>query len=132
MKPGEWFDALRKIGSAGMPALHTECRIVDPESGEGAMISIPRDSCARIPGYNAEGEMDDDVADRPQHRCTVEDLRVANASYGLGFRLHSHKTTTMRLDAAHGREGWRVSFSLNDPFRLRRLTRHTAAVPFVP
>jgi hypothetical protein len=63
---------------------------------------------------------------------TVEDLRVANASYGVGFRLHTHKKTTARLDAAHGREGWRVSFSLNDPFRLRRLTRHTAAVPFVP
>jgi outer membrane protein assembly factor BamA len=62
----------------------------------------------------------------------VEDLRVANASYGLGFRLHTHKKTTVRLDAAHGREGWRVSFSLNDPFRLRRLARHTAALPFVP
>ena len=62
---------------------------------------------------------------------TVGDLRVANASYGLGIRLHTHMKTTVRLDAAHGREGWRVSFSLNDPFRLRRLTRHTAAVPFV-
>ena len=62
----------------------------------------------------------------------VEDLRVANTSYGVGFRLHTHKKTTVRVDAAHGREGWRVSFSLNDPFRLRRLTRHTAAVPFVP
>lgn len=62
----------------------------------------------------------------------VEDLRLANTSYGLGFRVHTHKRTTMRLDAAHGREGWRISFSLNDPFRLRRLMRHTAAVPFVP
>ncbi|HET9467274.1 MAG TPA: BamA/TamA family outer membrane protein [Vicinamibacterales bacterium] len=62
----------------------------------------------------------------------VEDLRLANTSYGIGFRLHTHKKTTARIDAAHGREGWRVSFSLNDPFRLRRLLRHTAAVPFVP
>ena len=60
------------------------------------------------------------------------DLRLANTSYGLGFRVHTHKKTTVRVDAAHGREGWRVSFSLNDPFRLRRLLRHTAAVPFVP
>jgi hypothetical protein len=62
----------------------------------------------------------------------VEDLRLANTSYGLGFRVHTHKRTTMRVDAAHGREGWRLSFSLNDPFRLRRLLRHTAAIPFVP
>lgn len=62
----------------------------------------------------------------------VEGLRLANTSYGIGFRLHTHKKTTARIDAAHGREGWRVSFSLNDPFRLRRLLRHTAAVPFVP
>ena len=62
----------------------------------------------------------------------VEDLRLANTSYGVGFRVHTHKRTTMRVDAAHGREGWRISFSLNDPFRLRRLLRHTAAVPFVP
>jgi hypothetical protein len=63
---------------------------------------------------------------------TVESLRLANTSYGIGFRLHTHKRTTARIDAAHGREGWRVSFSLNDPFRLKRLLRHTAAVPFVP
>jgi hypothetical protein len=62
----------------------------------------------------------------------VEDLRIANASYGVGFRLHTHARTTMRLDIAHGREGWSASFSLNDPFRLRRLLRRTAAVPFAP
>lgn len=62
----------------------------------------------------------------------IENLRLANSSYGVGFRLHTHKRTTLRLDAAHGREGWRLSFSLNDPFRLRRLMRRTAAVPFVP
>jgi hypothetical protein len=63
---------------------------------------------------------------------SVEDLRMANASYGLGFRIHTHTRTTMRLDIAHGREGWGASFSLNDPFRLRRLMRRTAAVPFAP
>jgi Omp85 superfamily domain len=62
----------------------------------------------------------------------VEALRLANTAYGLGFRVHTHKRTTMRVDAALGREGWQVTFSLNDPLRLRRLTRHTAPVPFVP
>jgi hypothetical protein len=63
---------------------------------------------------------------------TIDQLRLGNTSYGLGFRFHTHKRTTMRVDAAHGREGWSVSISLNDPFRLRRLMSHTAAVPFVP
>jgi outer membrane protein assembly factor BamA len=62
----------------------------------------------------------------------VEDLRLANHSYGLGVRVHTHKSTAVRLDAAHGREGWRMSFSLSDPFRLKRLVQHTATVPFVP
>jgi len=62
----------------------------------------------------------------------VADLRIANTSYGIGLRLHAHTRTTARLDAAHGREGWQVSFSLSDPFRLRRLMRRTAAIPFAP
>jgi hypothetical protein len=62
----------------------------------------------------------------------VDELRLANTSVGVSVRLHTHKRTTARIDAAHGREGWSVSLSLNDPFRLRRLMRHTAAVPFVP
>jgi hypothetical protein len=62
----------------------------------------------------------------------VDELRLANTSVGVSVRLHTHKRTTARIDAAHGREGWSVSLSLSDPFRLRRLMRHTAAVPFVP
>jgi hypothetical protein len=34
---------------------------------------------------------------------SIEDLRMANTSGGIGFRIHTHKRTTMRLDIAHGR-----------------------------
>lgn len=62
----------------------------------------------------------------------VGQLQLNNTSYGLGLRLHTHEATTVRFDVAHGREGWHVLFSVSDPFRLRRLERHTAAVPFAP
>jgi hypothetical protein len=60
------------------------------------------------------------------------DLDLAKRSYGAGLRLHTHQATTARLDLATGSEGWRLIFSLNDPFRLRRLSRAATAVPFVP
>ena len=62
----------------------------------------------------------------------VSGLRLGNRSYGIGLRLHTYARTTMRIDAAQGREGWRLMFSLSDPLRLRRLERRIAAVPFVP
>jgi hypothetical protein len=60
------------------------------------------------------------------------DLDLAQRSYGAGLRLHTHEATTARLDVATGSEGWRVTFSLHDPFRFRRLSRTATAVPFVP
>jgi hypothetical protein len=60
------------------------------------------------------------------------DLNVDRRSYGIGFRLHTETATVARLDAAHGDEGWRVLFRVNDPFRFSRLSRRTAAIPFVP
>jgi hypothetical protein len=71
-------------------------------------------------------------ADAGSVASQVKGLRMANSSYGLGFRVHTHKRTTIRVDAAHGREGWRVRFSTSDPFRFRRVERQTAVVPFVP
>jgi hypothetical protein len=65
------------------------------------------------------------VASRPS------DLTLGNTSIGAGFRIHSHTSTTARLDVAHGRAGWRLMFRLNDPFRLRRL-EHRSVIPFVP
>lgn len=60
------------------------------------------------------------------------DLNVDKRSYGGGLRLHSRRQTFARLDIARGGEGWRVLFRLSDPLNLARLSRRTAAVPFVP
>jgi Omp85 superfamily domain len=60
------------------------------------------------------------------------DLNFAKRSIGAGFRLHTDRTTFGRLDVVHGDEGWRVLFRTSDPFKLSRVTRRIAAVPFVP
>ena len=62
----------------------------------------------------------------------VEDLGLDKWVYGFGVRLHSHTSTTARVDVAHTDEGWKVLFRSSDPFNLSRLKRWTAAVPFVP
>ena len=62
----------------------------------------------------------------------VRDLGLDKTAYGVGIRVHSHTSTTVRADLAHGTDGWQVLFRLSDPFNLSRLTRWTAAVPFVP
>lgn len=62
----------------------------------------------------------------------IGDLNLDRRSYGAGLRLHSRRQTFARLDVAHGDEGWRLLFRLNDPLNLARLSRRTAAVPFVP
>jgi hypothetical protein len=63
-------------------------------------------------------------------RFEVATLR--DRSYGAGIRFHAHSSTIARIDAARGREGWHLSFSLNDPFRLGRFVRLAAPVPFAP
>jgi hypothetical protein len=60
------------------------------------------------------------------------DLSLAKTSYGAGVRLHTSRTTVARLDVAHGSEGWRFVARTNDPFRLSRLSRRIARVPFAP
>jgi len=60
------------------------------------------------------------------------DLGLDRTVYGFGLRLHTEKSTMARFDVAHTREGWGVMFRTSDPFILDRLTRWTAAVPFVP
>jgi hypothetical protein len=62
----------------------------------------------------------------------VADLNVDRRSYGAGLRLHTRRHTFARLDVARGGEGWRLVFRLTDPLDLSRLTRRTAAAPFVP
>ena len=60
------------------------------------------------------------------------DLSLDKRSYGAGVRLHTRRQTFARLDIARGGEGWRFVFRLTDPLDLSRLSRRTAAVPFVP
>jgi len=60
-------------------------------------------------------------------------LNLDNRSYGVGVRLHTRTSTLARFDVAHGAEqGWRFMLKLNDPFRMNRIARRGAAMPFVP
>lgn len=61
-----------------------------------------------------------------------QDLNLAKKSYGGGVRLHTATTTFARADVAWGSEGWAFVFRTSDVFRLARITRRVAAVPFVP
>jgi hypothetical protein len=62
----------------------------------------------------------------------VRDLDLSKRSYGAGLRLHSRRATFGRVDVAHGGEGWRVLFRLNDPLALARVGRRGATPPFTP
>jgi Omp85 superfamily domain len=60
------------------------------------------------------------------------DLNLDKPSFGAGLRLHTTTTTFARVDVAYGDEGWRVLFSTIEPFRLARIRRHVATMPFMP
>ena len=60
------------------------------------------------------------------------DLNLDKRSYGGGLRFHTRRAAIVRADAAHGREGWRLMFSLSEPLSLSRTERRTAPFPFVP
>ena len=60
------------------------------------------------------------------------DLNFDKTSYGVGLRLHTATTTLARFDVAHGGEGWRFVFRTNEPFRLARIRRQVALMPFMP
>ena len=62
----------------------------------------------------------------------ARDLDLEKRGYGVGIRVHSERSTFARIDVAHGAEGWHAVVKLNDPFRLARLARATAAIPFAP
>jgi surface antigen Omp85-like protein len=63
---------------------------------------------------------------------TVSELNLDKTCYGFGLRLHSGRATFTRVDVAHGAEGWRLLLRTSDPLHLSRLSRRTAAAPFVP
>jgi hypothetical protein len=60
------------------------------------------------------------------------ELNLDKTVLGAGVRMHTRHSTFARFDIAHGREGWRFLFRMNDPLHLSRLSRRTALVPFVP
>jgi Omp85 superfamily domain len=60
------------------------------------------------------------------------DLDLGQRSYGAGLRVHTEKTTLARLDVADGHQGWHVVFSTSEPFRLPRVRRIPAIIPFFP
>jgi len=60
------------------------------------------------------------------------DLNIDHTSVGAGLRFHAEHSNFARLDVAHGSEGWQVFFRTGDFFRLGRLTRRVADIPFVP
>jgi outer membrane protein assembly factor BamA len=60
------------------------------------------------------------------------DLNLHKTSWGAGMRLHSRRSTLVRVDVSHSREGVHVYVSMTDSFRLKRLDRLTAKAPFVP
>jgi hypothetical protein len=71
-------------------------------------------------------------ADAGNVAARVSDLDLGKRTYGVGLRVHSRQSTFARFDVAHGNEGWRFLFRLNDPLHLSRTARRTAAIPFVP
>jgi hypothetical protein len=60
------------------------------------------------------------------------DLNLDKTSYGAGLRLHTTTTTIARIDVAYGDDGWRFVFRTTEPFRLARIRRHVADMPFMP
>ena len=60
------------------------------------------------------------------------DLNLDQRSYGAGLRLHNERTTLLRADLAQGSQGWHAIVTTTEPFRLPRVRRLTAIVPFFP
>jgi hypothetical protein len=71
-------------------------------------------------------------ADAGNVAASVGGLNLGKHAYGAGVRLHTGRSNIARADIAHGPEGWRVFLRTGDPFRLGRLTRRIALVPFAP
>jgi Omp85 superfamily domain len=71
-------------------------------------------------------------ADAGNVAARVGDLNLDKRTYGIGVRMHTGRATIARLDVAHGADGWRIVVRTNDPLHLSRLSRRTAAAPFVP
>jgi hypothetical protein len=62
----------------------------------------------------------------------MSELNLDKRSYGIGLRMHTNRATVLRVDAAHGTDGWRFIIRTSEPFHLSRLSKRIAAVPFAP
>ena len=71
-------------------------------------------------------------ADAGNVASRVGDLNLDKRAYGFGLRFHTHESTFARIEMAHGDDGWRFIFRMNDPLHFSRLSRRTAPIPFVP
>jgi hypothetical protein len=60
------------------------------------------------------------------------DLNLGTTDYGVGVRLHTATTMLARVDVARGDQGWTFLFRTTDPFRLGRIRRQVANMPFMP
>lgn len=66
-------------------------------------------------------------------RASDLDFRHSRTDYGVGVRFHSVASAMLRIDAAHGSDGWRLFMVLSDAFnRSRPATDRSSVVPFVP
>ena len=64
--------------------------------------------------------------------ATFGDLNLDHTSVGAGLRMHNGRTTFARLDAAYGSEGWELIVRTTEVYKIVRLTRSIATIPFFP
>jgi hypothetical protein len=62
----------------------------------------------------------------------ARDLNLDKTAYRAGLPVHTARSTFGRVDVGHSREGWRVWFRLDDPFRLAKRAEREEIIPFVP
>jgi hemolysin activation/secretion protein len=49
------------------------------------------------------------------HRSDLS-LDSVERDLGIGFRFHGYETTPLRIEVAHGREGWKLVFAAKGSF----------------
>jgi hypothetical protein len=54
------------------------------------------------------------------------------AAVGGGLRIHTGVATIVRLDVAHGGEGWHMAFKLSESLSLSTIRRWASVIPIVP
>jgi hypothetical protein len=65
-------------------------------------------------------------------RRSVSDLDLGQDVVRRRCALHTTRSTLVRVDVARGSEGWHFVVRTTEPFRLSRITRTVADLPFAP